>query len=60
MKEKPTLIALDLREADVEAVMKEYEADTGKPAHEMDGREFADRMMKKILATANVIEGGAA
>jgi len=58
-KEKPMLVELEMREADVEAVIIEYQAaNPGKAACDMTPEEFADRMVKKILATATMIEGG--
>lgn len=61
MIEKPILVELEMREDHVEAVIAEYQADNpGKAACDMPPKEFADRMMKKILATATVIEGGRA
>jgi hypothetical protein len=59
--EKPVLVELEMREEDVEAVINEFQADNpGKAACDMSNKEFADRMMKKIMATMNVIEGGSA
>lgn len=53
------LVELEMREADVEAVIREFQTDNpGKAACDMTPEEFADRMMKKVLATATVIEGG--
>jgi hypothetical protein len=59
MAEKPVLVEFEISEADVEAVINEYQAaNPGKAACDMTPEEFADRMMKKILATAKMIEGG--
>jgi hypothetical protein len=59
MAEKPMLVDLGISEADVEAVITEYQAaNPGKAACDMTPEEFADRMMKKVLATAKMIEGG--
>jgi hypothetical protein len=59
MSEKPVVIELEMREADVEAVINEYQTDNpGKAARDMTPEEFAQRMMRKILATVTVIEGG--
>jgi hypothetical protein len=57
--EKPLLVELEMREADVEAVFLEYQAaNPSKTPRDMTPDEFAERMLKKILATATVIEGG--
>jgi hypothetical protein len=59
MQEKPVLIELEMRQEDVETVIREFQADNpGKAACDMTPVEFADRMMKKIMATVTVIEGG--
>lgn len=61
MQDKPVLVELEVREEDIEAVMTEFEADNpGRTARDMTPKEFSDRMMKKIMTTVNVIEGGSA
>ena len=48
-----------MREADIEAVIKEFEAENpGKTARDLGANEFADRMLKKIMATATIVEEG--
>ena len=48
-----------MREADIEAVIKEFEAENpGKTARDLEANEFADRMLKKIMATATIVEEG--
>jgi hypothetical protein len=54
---KEILVELEMRDSDVEAAMNEFEADNpGKSALDMGPKEFADRMMKKIMATATIVE----
>lgn len=48
-------VKFEISQDQIEEVMSEFEAETGKPAHEMPSVEFADRMMKKIEATATVV-----
>jgi hypothetical protein len=53
--EKPILV-LDLCESDVEAVIREFELEhPGKTARDMSPAEFADRVMKKIKASAKMM-----
>jgi hypothetical protein len=48
----PTKIEISLRREDVDAVIREYEAaHPGKSFVDMTPREFADRMMAKLLAS---------
>ena len=58
--EKPIMVELKMREEDVEAVIKEFEAENpGKSAADMTGKEFADRLMAKMVGvTLTVVEGG--
>jgi hypothetical protein len=56
---KEIIVELEMRDADVEAVINEYQADNpGKAAADMTPKEFADRMLKKIMATATIVEEG--
>jgi hypothetical protein len=53
------IVELEMREADIEAVIKEFEAENpGKTARDLEANEFADRMLKKIMATATIVEEG--
>ena len=54
------MVELKMREEDVEAVIKEFEAENpGKSAADMTGKEFADRLMAKMVGvTLTVVEGG--
>jgi hypothetical protein len=54
---KEILVELEMRESDIEAVVKEFEAENpGKTARDLEPKEFADRMLKKIMATATIVE----
>lgn len=59
MGEKQILVELEMSENDIAAVIKEFEADNpGKTARDLNAKEFADRMLKKIMATATIVEEG--
>jgi hypothetical protein len=53
------IVEFEMSEADIAAVIAEFEAENpGKTAREFPAGEFADRMLKKILATATIVEEG--
>ena len=59
MSKKPAVLQVQLSVRMIEEAMEEYERDNpGKTAYAMSGKEMADRVMKKIYASAEIIEGG--
>lgn len=61
MTKKPELLQIQLSARMIEEAMNEYERDNpGKTAASMSGKEMADRVMEKIYASAEIIEGGTA
>ena len=61
MTEKPSIIQIDLSAASIEEVMREWEREhPGRDATEMSSKEFADRVMAKMMDSATKIEGGTA
>lgn len=57
--DKPAAVEIQISKKMIEDVMNEFEREhPGMSCDAMDGKEFADRLMKKIEASARVIVGG--
>jgi len=58
-REKPANVEFALSNQMILDVVREYEDEhPGQDGWKMDSKEFADRMMKKVAASARVIVGG--
>ena len=56
---KPSIVQMDMTPEMVEEVMNDFcRENPGRTTEAMDGKEFADRLMAKMLASAQKIEGG--
>ena len=58
-RKTPVILRLQLPRRMIEEAMNDYERENpGQSASAMSSKEMADRVMKKLYASAEIIEGG--